>query len=334
MFLVVGNGTSYCDGIEFRINSRTGNFLDNLNAEAIIFFQFFTDIRRKALLQDYHSERLGIEGVNISVKFKYIRSSLALFKLIRKSDKVYIFMPGNLGIIAALLCLIMNKDWGVYIRGNLSNIQSYLVEMSPVKVGVAPQAGWIVIRPMLSWYEVNTSRELSKSIDTKKLKYLYVGRLERSKGVHDLLRAFEILKGHHLTLVGEGPLREASGDRDNVCCKGPIFDRQRLINCYNEADVVIMPSYSEGFPRVIYEALLSSCVVVTTFVGYIDTVMVDKHNCIKIENNTPESIVNSIQRLQFVDFSRMKNEGHKVMNEVLSRKSHEVIVNECFNFNP
>jgi glycosyltransferase involved in cell wall biosynthesis len=58
-----------------------------------------------------------------------------------------------------------------------------------------------------------------------------------------------------------------------------------------------MPSQSEGFPRVLYEAMAFGLPIVTTFVGSIPTIMQDKANCLRIEVGSAASIAGQLHTL-------------------------------------
>ena len=56
-----------------------------------------------------------------------------------------------------------------------------------------------------------------------------------------------------------------------------------LLSFYRKADIFIMPSLHESFPRTIWEAMASGCVVLTTNVGSIPLLLSHKKNCIMVE---------------------------------------------------
>ena len=98
----------------------------------------------------------------------------------------------------------------------------------------------------------------------------YIGRLVAGKGVADLLAAFNklTLPGKRLWLVGEGPdrrdlERQASdlGIDESVTFFGYREDRLSILKSMN---LFVLPSYSEGIPRCLLEAMAAGVPVLAT----------------------------------------------------------------------
>ena len=101
-------------------------------------------------------------------------------------------------------------------------------------------------------------------------RFVYVGRLAAGKGLEDLLEAFaaETDTGDTLVVVGDGPLRGAL--RSQVT-RLRIGARVQLLGMMSDpapvlagADVVVVPSRSEGMPNVALEALAVGTPVLAT----------------------------------------------------------------------
>lgn len=110
---------------------------------------------------------------------------------------------------------------------------------------------------------------------------LYVGRLVAEKGLRELMDATRLLAPSRpalkVVLVGEGPLQDELAERiarDNldVTLAGaqPPVEVARWMAA---ADLVTLPSYSEGHPNVLVEALACGRPVVSTPVGGIPEVV-------------------------------------------------------------
>lgn len=112
---------------------------------------------------------------------------------------------------------------------------------------------------------------------------LFVGRLEKRKGLLDLLKAYEYLQQRvprsRLIVVGDGPLRGkvesfvSSHRLDNVVLAGYVPD-QVLPRYYGSADIACFPATGgESFGLVLLEAMAAGLPVVATEIpGYLSVV--------------------------------------------------------------
>jgi glycosyltransferase involved in cell wall biosynthesis len=116
---------------------------------------------------------------------------------------------------------------------------------------------------------------------------LFLGRLERDKGVFDLLEAISALRvtvpDIRLVCAGDGDLKSVAryAERldiaDAVSLPGWIgpADKQLLLE---RAAVLVLPSYAEGLPMSLLEAMAAGVPVVATSVGGIPDLVVDGVN--------------------------------------------------------
>lgn len=114
----------------------------------------------------------------------------------------------------------------------------------------------------------------------------FVGGLDRRKGLYELLAAFEQIAAApgdgapvHLVLVGAGSGRRAAeqaaarpglADRIHITGSRPLAEVARYVSA---GDLLALPSYAEGTPNVVLEALAAARPVVATSVGGIPDVI-------------------------------------------------------------
>jgi glycosyltransferase involved in cell wall biosynthesis len=70
-----------------------------------------------------------------------------------------------------------------------------------------------------------------------------------------------------------------------------------LNKMYQQADVYVIPSYHEGFPRTIWEAMANSLPVIATKVGGIPAYLTHEKNAILIEPKSIQEIVLGIKKV-------------------------------------
>ena len=106
---------------------------------------------------------------------------------------------------------------------------------------------------------------------------LFVGNLLRSKGVVDLVQACALLRDRGVRffcrMVGQGPdapiverVIRTSNLTDSVSCVG-MYPHAELAEWFRASDVVTLPSYTEGIPNVLREAISCGKPFVSTPVG-------------------------------------------------------------------
>lgn len=111
---------------------------------------------------------------------------------------------------------------------------------------------------------------------------VYVGRLVPEKGLRELLDAVRTLAPQRprlqLALIGDGPMRAelegclAADPSLRVALPGALGP-QEVVRWMAASDLVTLPSYSEGHPNVLVEALACGRPVVATPVGGIPEVV-------------------------------------------------------------
>jgi glycosyltransferase involved in cell wall biosynthesis len=116
------------------------------------------------------------------------------------------------------------------------------------------------------------------------LALIYLGRLAREKGLYELLQGLAAARARgamaHLTVVGSGPeeaqLRRAVAElglTGAVFFAGPLFGAAKL-QLLASADVLVLPSYSEGLPYALLEGMAAGTAVIATHVGAVPDVVV------------------------------------------------------------
>jgi glycosyltransferase involved in cell wall biosynthesis len=136
---------------------------------------------------------------------------------------------------------------------------------------------------------------------------LAVGRLSREKGHADLLRALALLRqqrpspSHVLVLVGDGPER---GNLQNLAAELGIADKvifagqqPDVAPSYTLADIVVLPSHTEGSPNVLLEAMSAGKAIVATAVGGVPEIAADGQTALLVESHNPVRFAEALGHL-------------------------------------
>lgn len=133
---------------------------------------------------------------------------------------------------------------------------------------------------------------------------IYVGRMLKSKGVYELLAAFLNLNANYpfmrLILVGDGPERVAINNiiysNNKIHLVGRI-PHNEISQWLSASDIFVLPSYDEGLPNVILEAMACALPVVASRVGGIPEAVEDGQSGILVNKRDKNSLVKSIRYL-------------------------------------
>jgi phosphatidylinositol alpha-mannosyltransferase len=167
-----------------------------------------------------------------------------------------------------------------YLKGVMKDLQ----ELTAVSNSAAEYASELTDEPITiipNGIDLDIFKPLPKSAPAKTKTILYIGRLERRKGVKYLLRAYQLLAQDHddisLVIAGDGPDRERLEllaedlKLPNVSFLGYISDSLKLELLAN-ADLFCSPAvYGESFGIVLLEAMACGLATVAgNNSGYVD----------------------------------------------------------------
>lgn len=136
---------------------------------------------------------------------------------------------------------------------------------------------------------------------------LYVGYLKHMKVLEYLVEAVGLLhKGGtrvELTLVGAGPMEAmlrgqvaALGIESAVRFRGYVAMGPDLRRCYDEADVFVFASLSEGSPRVVLEAMAHALPLISTPVGSVPDLVRDGESGLLVPYRDSHAIADAVRR--------------------------------------
>jgi glycosyltransferase involved in cell wall biosynthesis len=129
-----------------------------------------------------------------------------------------------------------------------------------------------------------------------------IGRLSPEKGHADLIEALALLasRGRYVSAVfaGDGPSRaalqqrvRAAGLEERVHLPGYVAEPARLLQ---DADLMVLPSHTEGLPNVALEALAMDVPVLATRVGGTPEVITDGETGRLVPPHAPEALADAI----------------------------------------
>jgi glycosyltransferase involved in cell wall biosynthesis len=132
------------------------------------------------------------------------------------------------------------------------------------------------------------------------VRLLFVGWLERDKGIFELLEAARLLvsSGRQFVLDVAGDGSAAPEARAMIARHGlgavvrlrSWLAEAELEEALRQSDVLVLPSWAEGLPNAMVEAMAARLAVVVTHVGAVPEVVADRRSAMLVEPRNPESL--------------------------------------------
>ncbi len=228
--------------------------------------------------------RLRLQGhrlyhLHMAMKGSFLRKSIIVFLLKLTRARVILHLHGSEfdqyqetasalvkwlmrhTLLAADVVVVLSRRWESTVAGIDKRIQARLIYNYVEPVPEIQLSGAL----------------LQHQHKPGTVRYVYMGEVGRRKGIYDLLPAFAQLCQQHdkveLLVCGSGEIElararaEECGIGDRVTFLGWISGNDKYA-ILSSADVLVLPSYHEGLPMAILEAMsLGKCVISSTVGG-------------------------------------------------------------------
>lgn len=320
--LEMPHGT-YIGGVAAMINSYMANaglFEKNDYEEGIFDYEnsFVNKIKisplrmclygifQSASLKNYiRKESVDIVHIHTSRNTLFFKDVI-LGSSIKRKTGVNVIMTVHVGDISTVFEKIPDaiKKWLIGLINKYFSKIIFLtksIETQFIDAGLQKEKAVV----LYNFCDINVSKR-KKSDSNKPLELLYVGMINRAKGILELLDALNMIDNHydiHLSICGEitePNIEEEFKQKINklsgkVSVLGYVKGEQKE-QLFENSDVLVLPSHHEGFPLVILEALSSGCAIISTPVGAIPEVL-SSENCFFVDVNYPIGIKEAIEKL-------------------------------------
>ena len=310
-------------------------------------------ITSNSLIKRYYSGIYSFVWINITFK-RLIRdnkpslihlvssSSLALYKDyfligLARMFKIPVVMHWRFGRIPALADS-RNWEWKLLKAVIRRSCISIVIDSKSYKT--LQNAGFKNIvnipNPLGMDIEQKSKAIFGKLNLRQKNRLIFVGHIVRSKGVYELVEACSQLPiVHELSLIGPGE-EDIKHELEAIASKRENGTWFKLIGALNKdqvleqmiySPVLILPSYTEGFPNAVLEGMAMGCAVIATDVGAIPEMLnvQSKNPCgICVTPKHVEKLKEAILELMH-DPAKMEEMGRNGVERVLSTYTMEKI---------
>jgi len=277
-----------------------------------------------------HSLKYDLSGNVFSQTLKQIGAQLRMsFEIARLGDAVdfWNFFGGDVFILPILTAKLMGKPVLLSLLGNLEYETTVKKNaLNPLQLAIKKincmLANRIIVYSQslvekwrLNQYDSKLLVAQSQFVDLKKFNIKkplatrnkligYVGRLSTEKGIWNLIKSMPLVLKQdadvRLMIIGNGPLHstiqeflEKDGLKEKVYLAGKVPFEQ-VPDWMNQLRLLVMPSFSEGLPATLLEAMACGTPVLATPVGAVDDVITSGKTGFLLENNSQEAIAQGI----------------------------------------
>lgn len=290
----------------------------------IIYFIKLLILIKKINPEIIHAQKIKLNGC-YAVLIKKILKIPCIIS-IRGSD---IYLSSNIYKQSIVKFVIKSSDLILSLCEDMKNI---IQQIHSKTVIVIPNGIDSSLYKNLEKYPLRKSLGFS---DNEKI-ILYVGRLDKIKGVIYLIKTMRILVGKipdiKLIIIGDGPERKELENITNVLnLQKKItfmgFLQHNLIPKYMIAsDIFILPSLSESFGIVNIEAMSGGLPIVATNVGGIPEIIINEINGFLVEPKNETKLAEKVILLLIND--KLREEISNYNRKIGNKYSWEIVVDK------
>ncbi len=163
--------------------------------------------------------------------------------------------------------------------------------------------------------------------------FLFIGRVEKLKGIDILLEAFRTMPKHKLIIVGTGSKLEyyQSLASKNVEFKGQLEKKELAITINKSKAVIVSSQCYESFGMVIIEAYAAHKAVIAGNIGNIASLVKDNITGIKFTYNSPASLKDAILKFEQNNKSFLEQNCYKEFKNKYSPDNNYKILEHIYN---
>ena len=202
--------------------------------------------------------------------------------------------------------LISNNDY-VFCQGK--NMQKLFKEKLFYTSNISVLNNWSTSKKFIEVGEKKFNLIKNSYLQKRKPNLIFVGWLEKSKGIYEIFdMAKDLLnEGYefNLFLIGDG--KEYKSLQELILKNQPKLSHSikligwvrnsELIKYYKSSDIFVLPSYIEGLPNALVEAMLCCVVPVVSNVGSISDYIIEGKNGLLVKPKSQKILKKQIKKL-------------------------------------
>lgn len=145
------------------------------------------------------------------------------------------------------------------------------------KIIILDSSQSVIIKKLNSTIEVKVlNNTCFENFDLKykyvKGKFLFLSNYFKEKGILDAIDVFNKLDNKSLVCYGNGNIPRGTSMNKNITIKDSVHGKEKF-EVYSNCDALIFPSWNEGFPLTILEAMSIGTPIICSKVGFIEKIL-------------------------------------------------------------
>ena len=245
---------------------------------------------------------------------------IRIFEAMKKADHIHLRCPGNMALLAAVVQIFFPKkvktakyagNWDPKARQPFTyKLQRWILSNTILtkNIQVLVYGDWENqtknIKPFFtatySESEILNANFRIQNKDQESIKFLFVGTLSKGKQPLYAIQIVEELfkKGKNVTLdlFGDGAMKSEietyirNNDLESIIQLKGNQSKDAILTAYQNSHFLILPSKSEGWPKVVAEAMFGGCVPIASPVSCISYMMGNGSRGILLHEKIQEDI--------------------------------------------
>lgn len=181
---------------------------------------------------------------------------------------------------------------------------------------------FIKINPNTYWFPNVRKRVMEPILPREyKRKFVFVGHIRKEKGIDEILQASLKLNNNFIIDL-YGPIHDPKYnneyfDKYNVQYMGPLLS-QDVLKTLNQYDILLLPSYKEGYPGIVIEAYSMGLPVIVTNLSGLREIVEHNETGLLIEPKNTKLLVEAIESLNNKNCKEMSRKAYKKFDEFKS----------------
>lgn len=215
-----------------------------------------------------------------------------------------------------VLGLLKRTDFIQSLGGRLTDIiiKRKIRREKVLEIGIGVERHWL---------------ELTGSKDNMQRSFAFVGRYDRAKGINELNDVItQISKNNVFVFHFVGPIPKSYRlKQNNIHYHGEIVDENQIKHILDQSDFLVLPSYSEGMPTVILEAMARGCAIIATDVGAVSE-LISENNGFLIESHNESALISAFCKALILTTEELRKMQQTSKNLVSDRFIWDNLIKE------